>query len=69
MITIITYLIILAFVGLLIIAPIVGLIAGIIQLSAHPAIIDTFYWFQENLPKQWAEIKKACGGFKCRPRN
>lgn len=68
MVTIITYLFIMAFVGLLIIAPIIGLIAGLVQLLAHPVILDTIDWFRENLPKQWAEIKRACEGFRSPPR-
>lgn len=68
--TIITvYLIILAFAGIFIIAPIFGAIAGLIQLLKHPEIEETRDWFRENLPKQWAEIKKALAGFKRIPRH
>lgn len=62
--TIVVYLIILAFAGIFIIAPIIGAIVGLIQLLKHPEISETRSWFYENLPKQWAEIKKALADFK-----
>lgn len=67
--TIMLYLIILAFAGIFIIAPIFGAIIGLIQAIKYSDIPETFSWFRENLPKQWAEIKKALNGFKRVPRH
>lgn len=66
---IITYVIIFGFALVFIVGPIIGAVLGVIQVIKHPAILDTIDWFRENLPKQWVEIKKACEGFKCRPRS
>ncbi len=67
--TVMLYLIILAFAGISIIAPIFGAIIGLTQAIKYSEIPEALSWFRENLPKQWAEIKKACEGFKYRPRS
>ncbi len=66
---IITYMIVFAFALVFIVGPIIGAVLGIIQVMKHPAICDNISWFRENLPKQWAEIKKALAGFKRAPRH